>query len=88
MLYLICTGFTRVQRNAECSGSEIEKALQRNARRRHCADACEGVSSMFLFSRRQNRCFCETAATPEGTCDVIDIRGWTLFKYGGSFLIV
>jgi hypothetical protein len=82
----ITTQWTLVSENTECSGTETEKQLQPSAEIQDCADECDGVSSMFLFSPGQNRCFCETAATAEGTCNVIDISGWHLYKYGNELI--
>ena len=90
LLYLVYIEWTLVSENTECSGSESEKILPPNAEIQDCANECDGVSSMFLFSPGQNRCFCETAATAEGSCTVIDIVGWDLYTYGneGRFLII
>ena len=87
---LVRVEWTLVSENTECSGSETEKQLQPDSDIQDCARECSGVSSMFLFSPRRNRCFCETAASTDGTCDVIDIQGWDLYKYGneGNFLII
>jgi hypothetical protein len=90
LLHLLRLEWTLVSGNTECSGAETEKTLQPDAEIQDCANECDGVSSMFLFSPGQNRCFCETAATAEGSCTVIDIVGWDLYKYGneGRFLII
>ena len=37
---------------------------------------------MFLFRDPPRAdCYCETAATPEGTCDVSSAYGYHLYKY-------
>ena len=87
---MVCVEWSLVSENTECSGTETERSIQPSATIQDCALACDGVSSMFLFSPGQNRCFCETAAAADGTCSVIAIQGWHLYKYGseGRFLII
>ena len=82
--------WTLVSENLECGGSEIRKELIPNAEVQDCARECEGVSSMFIFAPELNACYCETSATPEGTCDVVDIQGYHLYKYNnlGRLLII
>ena len=74
--------WTLVSENQECSGSEINKFVTSNAEINDCATQCRGVSSMFIFSSTYNNCYCETSATAEGTCDIVDISTYNLYKYG------
>ena len=56
-----------------------------------CAEACAGVSSMFIFGtndfgkKRCNwkgcTCYCETSAAADGTCKVKNHRGYRLYRY-------
>ena len=59
------------------------KRLHSNAEISDCADECRGVSSLFLFGTWSSTlyCYCETAATPEGTCDVSSTNDLHLYKY-------
>ena len=57
------------------------KRLHSNAEISDCADECRGVSSLFLFSASPLFCYCETAATPEGMCDLTSTIGFNLYKY-------
>ena len=82
LLQLELIDWSIVSENHECSGSEIFKTLQSGADISDCADECRGVSSMFLFRDPPRAdCYCETAATPEGTCDVSSAYGYHLYKY-------
>ena len=58
------------------------KRLHSNAEISDCADECRGVSSMFLFrDPPRTSCYCETAATPDGMCDLTSTIGFNLYKY-------
>ena len=76
--------------NKECGGSEVEKLIDTNAEITDCAKQCEGVSSMFIFSTKQKRCFCETSATSQGSCTFEDMSDYHLYKYvySGIFQII
>ena len=73
----------------ECSGAEKHGCLQTSAE--ECARSCQNISSMFIFGRadeKNGRCFgskctcvCETAATTDGSCNVIGHSGYDLYKY-------
>ena len=73
-----CIEWNLVSKRSECDGSETERNLLPNAGIQDCASECIGVSSMFIINQDRSRCFCETAATAEGTCDVINIQGYNL----------
>ena len=90
LLQLVRVEWTLVIENTECSGAAIEKDLQRNAKIQDCANKCDGISSMFLFNQDIKRCFCETAATAEGSCTVAHANKYDLYKYGneGRFLTI
>ena len=52
----------------------------------NCAIACKDNSSMFSYCRsccdtNGCECFCEISALSDGTCQVIEGRGYTLYKY-------
>ena len=72
-----------------CSGSELHKGKLQSVD--DCASICKGVASMFVFGTNEfgvNRCdsigckcFCETSAMDQGTCNQIDHNGYRLYKY-------
>ena len=88
LLHLVRVEWTLVAKNTECSGDETKIVLQPNAKIHDCAKKCNGVSSMFLFNQVYERCFCEIAATAEGSCTFKDAEYFDLYKYGkeGRFL--
>ena len=56
-----------------------------------CAKACDGISSMFAFGNDLNddydrcwsdgcACLCETGASDDGTCAVVEHRGYNIYK--------
>ena len=75
----------------ECSGSEIGFGWTPDIET--CARRCQYKSSMFAYGtndydkwiKRCNengcKCICETAANPDGTCDLKQHDGYRLFKY-------
>ena len=73
----------------ECDGLELNKGYIANVK--ECAAKCTGVSTMFAFGTNDFdetrcedtgcRCLCETAATPNGTCSVVNHRGYRLYEY-------
>ena len=75
----------------ECTGTEVYPKTPMVQNIEICAQSCKGISSMFLLGTndfRTNRCdeigcacICETAANPDGTCNMVDNKGYRLFKY-------
>ena len=73
----------------ECAGSEMYKGYFHEIS--ECAESCRQVSSMFIFGTNEfgkNRCnengcacYCETAATSDGHCQMKDHKGYNLFKF-------
>ena len=73
----------------ECGGKE--ELMGRMESVEECAEACTGVSSMFIFGtndfgkKRCNwkgcKCYCETSAAADGTCKVKNHRGYRLYRY-------
>ena len=73
---------------SECNGTEeswkgyLEKI-------QNCADACRDVSSMFIFGIEGSnrckdgkcRCYCETVASADGICDIIEHKGYRLYSF-------
>ena len=82
-------GWSLVGEKKECSGSEDDKGTLESIA--SCASECKGEASMFAFgtndfgnSRCDSkgcRCLCETSATKQGTCDIINHAGYRLYKY-------
>ena len=81
-------GWKLVAEQKECGGLEIARAATTDIK--ECADACYGISSMFIFGTNdfgrtrcdpKCHCFCETAATPDGTCNTVTSDGFRLFTY-------
>ena len=78
-----------VAEKKECGSSEIEIGYLHSVE--DCASRCKGVARMFIFGTNDfgnNRCdskgckcFCETSATNQGTCNIIDHTGYRLYKY-------
>ena len=78
-----------VEEKKECSGSEESKGYVQSLGT--CASICKGEASMFIFgtndfgeSRCNSdgcKCYCETSATEQGTCDIIDHTAYRLYKY-------
>ena len=89
-LYWEYIAWTLVSEHKECNGPEIEKHLPENAEIQDCATECQGISSMFIVSPSLNKCYCETSATAEGTCNVVDAVNSHLYKYSiqGRCLII
>ena len=83
--------FTLVGEKQECDSDELGgyvKTLHQ------CALNCQGISSMFAYgtddfldqgkkkcSEKGCPCLCETIAKQDGTCDVIENKGYRLYKY-------
>ena len=86
----IFLGFSLVAEKKECSGAEENKGRMKSIEQ--CADACNGVSTMFIFgtndfvshsfSCNDNgcKCWCETSAKDDGTCDIIKDEWYRLYK--------
>ena len=76
----------------ECGGSEKNKGRVESVDA--CAQACKGVSSMFALGTNDfgvNRCnsngckcLCETSAADDGTCNVVNHKGYRLYKFGST----
>ena len=81
--------FSLVAEKKECSGSETHKG--RFVTVEECALSCKEVASMFIFgtnnfgTTRCNtngcKCYCETSAQDDGSCNVINHNGYLLYKY-------
>ena len=77
---------------SECSGSEIDQGQLENVIQ--CGERCRGVSTMFIFGTNDYgktpcengkcRCWCETSATTDGTCDITTNNGFRLYAYVGD----
>ena len=73
----------------ECSGSEKPKGKLQSVDA--CASKCKGEASMFIFGTEDFgdstcntdgcNCYCETSATEQGMCDMIDHNGYRLYRY-------
>ena len=79
-----------VANKMECKGSEIGKARQPTVS--DCAAACKGISSMFAYGTDDYggdqrcfddgcKCYCETAADRDGSCQQKNTNGYRLYKY-------
>ena len=73
----------------ECGGEE--EFIGRLESVEKCAEACTGVASMFIFgtndfgknrcNRKGCKCYCETSAATDGTCNMKNHRGYRLYRY-------
>ena len=45
-----------------------------------CAIQCTNVASMFIYGREECQCFCETAASADGTCNQESNGAQNLYK--------
>ena len=78
-----------VSEKRECGGSEIHAGTLATVDK--CANSCNGKSSMFAFGTNDYgtvrcgetgcSCYCETAASSEGTCSENSHPGFRLYKY-------
>ena len=87
-------GWSLVGDKKECGGSEKSKGRMDSIE--ECAEACTGVSTMFAFGTNDygtNRCksknkgckcLCETSAGDDGTCNMVNHKGYRLYKFGTS----
>ena len=83
--------FAMIGEKKECGGSEIFEG--RLFKAEGCALNCKGVASMFIFgtnkfgTNRCNRngckCYCETSASDDGSCNIKNHKGYQLYKFGG-----
>ena len=70
----------------ECTGSE--SFLGNLAKVKECAERCKNSASMFTFSRNSNgcytsgcACYCQTAASANGTCNQKYSTSYKLYRY-------
>ena len=78
-------------KNQVCGGAETLKEIGPNGQIEDCARECKGVTSMFIFDIETKKCFCEDSATAQGTCKLINFKGYYLYKYAnlpGKLLII
>ena len=77
---------------SECGGAEWQPAGSPAYHVGTCAHMCRGISSMFVFGTNDYgttrcdekgacKCWCEIAATRDGTCTIISHSGFRLYKY-------
>ena len=76
----------------ECGGSEKNKGRMDSID--ECAKACKGIASMFVFGTNDFEvdrcnaqgctCYCETAAKDDGTCQIVDHKGYRLYRFDTS----
>ena len=85
-------GWSLVAQKKECDNldkPEIDKGRLQSVAA--CASKCAGEASMFIFGTNDFlnpkctidgcKCFCETMATNQGTCNTADNTGYRLYKY-------
>ena len=78
-----------VSEKKECGGSEFHIGALSTID--ECSKSCYGRSSMFAFGTNDYgtircwengcSCYCETAASSEGTCSQSNHNGYRLYKY-------
>lgn len=71
--------------NQECESEEITKYGKKSIQ--ECADACKGVSSMFVFDNMCTSicgCYCEIGANSNGTCSMKAANFYNLYRYVGG----
>ena len=67
----------------ECSGSVIRPYyFEDDTYPELCAKECVGVASMFTLCNSID-CYCQTSASKNGTCNVINKDGCELYKLKG-----
>ena len=73
-----------------CSGEKLGNTFWKARHLKDCAKSCVGVSSMFIYERKEvsNRCrgdgcecLCETTASPDGTCRMDMYDGYNLYRF-------
>ena len=82
-----------VAEKKECSGTEVQVGKFHSLA--DCGSACKGVASMFVVQTgdfggtrcvsERCECYCEISATYLGTCDIIDNKGYRLYKYNSGY---
>ena len=91
--HLEFVNYSHVEDKVECNGAEIYNYNVKDVS--SCAGVCKNVSSLFVYGTNEfgkNRCkiptnpegcacACETAATPDGTCDTQAHNGFKLYKF-------
>ena len=75
----------------ECSGREQGNMFWKARHLKDCAKSCVGVSSMFVYGTNDFGtirckgdgcvCFCETEASPDGTCPMNTHNGYRLYRF-------
>ena len=85
-----------IAEQVECAGTEEGKGVLGDVR--SCAEACSGISSLFVYGTNDfggTRCYetgcnciCETAANADGTCSRIGHAGYRLFKHQRMFTYI
>ena len=88
-IYFLILAWLLVSEKRECGGSEIHAGALATVDK--CANSCNGKSSMFAFGTNDYgtvrcgetgcSCYCETAASSEGTCSEGFHLGFRLYKY-------
>ena len=90
----LCTEWSIVEGEKECSGDEISKGRVNSVE--DCAKACRDYASMFIFGTndfsrvRQYcnangcECYCETSAKEDRTCDTVTHNGFRLYRFTTS----
>ena len=76
----------------ECGGDEVFKGYMDSVD--GCAEACKGQTSMFAFGTNDFgvdrcegngcKCLCETSAKADGTCTVVEHKGYRLYRFSTS----
>ena len=72
----------------ECKGKDVDQGQKDSLE--DCAKACIGKASMFIFGTNDFgvdrcdgescQCFCETSANADGTCNMVENKGYRLYK--------
>lgn len=87
-------GFTLVKNKVMCVGGKVYKSALPSAQ--HCANACKGISSMFAYGTNDYGttrcwrsgncdCYCQPAASSDGTCKTRSHKGYNLFRFDAEF---
>ena len=85
-----------IAEQVECAGTEVGRGVLGDVR--SCAEACSGISSLFIYGTNDfggDRCYetgcnciCETAANADGTCARSGHAGYRLFKHQRMFTCI
>ena len=71
----------------KCRGGHINKGTRATVE--ECAEECKDLAHMFIYQNDPKSscklygcmCYCQTAASPDGTCEQEDIEAYNLYRF-------